>query len=514
MLKKLLYLYNDGHNPFPSMGRGGLGYHLPQYPKVMHGTGPKKKPIIEKVDDLIDEIIDLNSQLQELTVTTPEPIVHETIEPILPEPEPEPETEPETEPDDLESDRLKALSNKSMTKQIIQDELRSYSISFKNSDKREDLINKLYSKYKEIKQKEPINSVEQDILPIMEQVGAIPIKPISKPEPVPNPEVNIYKDITHSNVEEITENVNRMLKDGFKIYEEFTPEQKNQIIEYILNQKNGEYHKKQESFGKNAFISTSISKYTIEQSLETLGIDLPDIIPEKEEGEELKKEFEDYYDKEYRKHDWDNKGVAYEDYLLENKQDYLKDITESKDIKPFTSSATSKSFYVDEDETKGPIMVYGRPLYAMSAIDLHNKDTAIEIKYKVDLDHIEIQGAKLYGNEYRKPYYTNVNGEWKLYNIWMNEFNHGNGGWEYSKSKKKLNIFGLIDTGQYLYKFTDVFEDFPFEEDPIRKGKKGEILYTIIKSEMTSGNYLPLKTNDGKEQWYKINKNIKGMKRV
>lgn len=29
MLKKLLYLYNDGHNPFPHTGKGGLGYHLP-----------------------------------------------------------------------------------------------------------------------------------------------------------------------------------------------------------------------------------------------------------------------------------------------------------------------------------------------------------------------------------------------------------------------------------------------------------------------------------------------------
>jgi hypothetical protein len=39
MLKKLLYLYNDGHNPFPHMGRGGLGYHLPGVPKVIHGEG-------------------------------------------------------------------------------------------------------------------------------------------------------------------------------------------------------------------------------------------------------------------------------------------------------------------------------------------------------------------------------------------------------------------------------------------------------------------------------------------
>jgi len=37
MLKRLLYLYNDGHNPFPKLGKGGLGYHLPQYRKRMHG---------------------------------------------------------------------------------------------------------------------------------------------------------------------------------------------------------------------------------------------------------------------------------------------------------------------------------------------------------------------------------------------------------------------------------------------------------------------------------------------
>jgi len=30
-MKKLLHLYNIGHNPFPRIGKGGLGYHLPQY---------------------------------------------------------------------------------------------------------------------------------------------------------------------------------------------------------------------------------------------------------------------------------------------------------------------------------------------------------------------------------------------------------------------------------------------------------------------------------------------------
>ena len=36
-MKKLLHLYNYGHNPFPHIGKGGLGYHLPQYRKRGEG---------------------------------------------------------------------------------------------------------------------------------------------------------------------------------------------------------------------------------------------------------------------------------------------------------------------------------------------------------------------------------------------------------------------------------------------------------------------------------------------
>jgi len=56
MLKRLLYLYNDGHNPFPKLGKGGLGYHLPQYRKRMHGDGVYARENdakdIEYVDDM------------------------------------------------------------------------------------------------------------------------------------------------------------------------------------------------------------------------------------------------------------------------------------------------------------------------------------------------------------------------------------------------------------------------------------------------------------------------------
>lgn len=54
MLKKLLYLYNDGHNPFPNMHNCGLGYHLPNKRKRMRGRALH----IYKNDDGEYEIID------------------------------------------------------------------------------------------------------------------------------------------------------------------------------------------------------------------------------------------------------------------------------------------------------------------------------------------------------------------------------------------------------------------------------------------------------------------------
>ena len=68
MFKKLLYLYNDGHNPFPS-GRGGLGYHLPNYPKVIHGEG-----LSDEEDDSEEESIILpeisSEEIEEIDTTT------------------------------------------------------------------------------------------------------------------------------------------------------------------------------------------------------------------------------------------------------------------------------------------------------------------------------------------------------------------------------------------------------------------------------------------------------------
>lgn len=59
MLKKLLYLYNDGHNPFPSMGQGGLGYHIPQY--RLRGKGKSHRPFTESDSDE-EEVLESKEQ--------------------------------------------------------------------------------------------------------------------------------------------------------------------------------------------------------------------------------------------------------------------------------------------------------------------------------------------------------------------------------------------------------------------------------------------------------------------
>lgn len=56
MLKKLLYLYNDGHNPFPKLGKGGLGYHLPQFRKRIHGEALHRT--VNEDGDVLDEYND------------------------------------------------------------------------------------------------------------------------------------------------------------------------------------------------------------------------------------------------------------------------------------------------------------------------------------------------------------------------------------------------------------------------------------------------------------------------
>jgi hypothetical protein len=64
-MKKLLHLYNLGHDPFPHIGKGGLGYHLPQYKKRGEGLHLNKYTGKYEYDGNYD---DLNVYDQEVII--------------------------------------------------------------------------------------------------------------------------------------------------------------------------------------------------------------------------------------------------------------------------------------------------------------------------------------------------------------------------------------------------------------------------------------------------------------
>jgi hypothetical protein len=79
-MKKLLHLYNIDHNPFPTLGKGGLGYHLgkgglgyhlPQYMKTIHGDGLEfvgdELIFVPDKNMTVDELINANANLREST---------------------------------------------------------------------------------------------------------------------------------------------------------------------------------------------------------------------------------------------------------------------------------------------------------------------------------------------------------------------------------------------------------------------------------------------------------------
>jgi len=218
-------------------------------------------------------------------------------------------------------------------------------------------------------------------------------------------------------------------------------------------------------------------------------------------------------------------GIAYEDYLTTNEQDFLKEITNSKSHEPFQDSKYNRRFYKNWDINDKPLLDdNGRHLYEVASIDLDDGNIALEIKNNFELDYIEIQGPKLYGNTYRKPYYTQTDtGEWKLYNIWntqilSKDYYNGKtksyGDWQYKKDNKELQVLGLLNDGEYLYDMTSVLEDeFPLIEELDRKGKKGETLYKIIPEEL----HKTLNSSDRQGSggpWFKILKTNKGMIKV
>jgi len=550
-MKKLLHLYNYGHNPFPKLGRGGLGYHLPQYRLKGRGveydseTGIynwdgddeytnflKDGYIVGKYTLLDDGEIEIKED------DNPEPYKVERLENRSYFMEPYKINEGDYYDEDDEEDNLHMMR-------------RQYKID-KNMKKYSDIINlvndeglspnerlkQYYKGTKKTRVEDRRKSVLNKILEGDENV----IKKITDYKKVLDEEQN-KKDEKESKrtarkLQNQKEDEER--REKYKVYHEITNEFTNRyddktdaksyltrIKAYLFEQKD-DNELNRELYDQYRELFKNIDTYKIntidklkdyleslpKNKVQDLIIDSIDDIQEviKNKGpltpEEIKdrQEAREIYNEIIRHEgNFDNLGTAYEDYLVTEKQDFLKDITES--TTNFQDSSKNPKFYKNGKPLYDDV---GRKLYETSAIDLDNDDIALEIKNNFDKDHIQIQGAKLYPMKYRAPLFTKVGDEWRLYNIWNTQLGD-EGDWQYEKFNKKYQILGLINSGQYLYNVTENFEDYPYNKHP-KEGKNGEQLYYIDSGSLK--DFLPLSDRDNGKTWYKINKTQKGMKRV
>jgi len=562
-MKKLLHLYNYGHNPFPKLGRGGLGYHLPQYKLKGRGveydseTGIynwdgddeytnflKDGYIVGKYTLLDDGEIEIKED------DNPEPYKVERLENRSYFMEPYKINEGDYYDEDDEEDNLHMMR-------------RQYKID-KNMKKYSDIINlvndeglspnerlkQYYKGTKKTRVEDRRKSVLNKILEGDEDV----IKKITDYKKVLDEEQN-KKDEKESKrtarkLQNQKEDEER--REKYKVYHEITNEFTNRyddktdaksyltrIKAYLFEQKD-DNELNRELYDQYRELFKNIDTYKIntidklkdyleslpKNKVQDLIIDSIDDIQEviknqkpltPEEIKERQEAREIYNEIKSHEGNFDNLGTAYEDYLVTKKQDFLKDITES--TTNFQDSSKNPKFYINGK----PIMVKSdrgwEPLHIVAPIALDNDDTALEVKNNFDKDHIQIQGTKLYPMPYRAPLFNKVGDEWRLYNIWNKQLNNNEGDWQYDKFNKKYNVLGLINSGQYLYNVTENFEDYTYNESNIKdkngkiiKGINGEQLYTIDPSYLH--NILPYSERGNGKTWYKINKGLKGLKKI
>jgi hypothetical protein len=435
MFKKLLYLYNDGHNPFPS-GRGGLGYHLPQYPKVIHGEG------------LSDEESDEESKIFE-------------------------DADPSTN-----------KGKKIIIKKLIEE--------FEGKDI-QPIETTTLKNITDVLKLEPKNLNSKKIEGIQETIDKVD-ELLKNTEPKPEPKIqdtNVYKDINEYNIDDITEKFYRMINEGFKT-SNFTDEQKEKLLNYIITQKNDDYHKFQKNDIKrktnNAFVDTNVDKQLIEIAMEELEIE-PTINPEKQTVQE----FDDEITTIKKENNLPNKGIAFEYKMINDEQKLLKDETETQS--EFYDISTNQKFYkngkpimIPVDRESGNEHLLDNTLY-----DAYSTDCDIEFKYYPDSDECSVQLGKFTGNNYFIPYFIVVNKEIKLYNIWSTQIGT-NGGWVNDTNYKDVYIMAQLDDGKYKFKINQSkYGDYivPYEPENIEKRTThdGKQLFKISKYDMINDNY-------------------------
>jgi len=402
MLKNLLYLYNDGHNPFPNMrGYGGLGYHLPQYHKVIHGG--TLTPENKKIKELLEEI-DVNTEGGGGGGRTNEEIQKELYK-IL--------DNQNTELIDLEEKELKEKLNTGNT-----------------GNKIKDLINDIESDTKVNEIKSGITKSDtSEIMQIIDKAEKLLPKKSNKAEDISNKvedksdEVKITPDKAKKSVEKnidkvdkvITDDKTPQIKEKKKTNTEIKAEQN--ATKFAITEKLFE-----KGFKKNADnkkVANSILEILPQLSKEEFNND-----PEKYLNMHYNKKFEQIdkmesikkaVSEEHGKGDTDTRGHAAEIILLRDYQNDIKELTNSTDPDDIISLSSESDGFKNDDGVI-PLSWTGKPISHYSLFDADGKNSSIDLKY-YDSENVDIQFSKIDGNVDNIPLYREIDGKIKLYNV-------------------------------------------------------------------------------------------------
>ena len=366
-MKKLLHLYNIGHNPFPNVGRGGLGYHigkgglgyhLPQYKKTIHGDGLEfvgdELIFVPDKNMSVDELINVNTNLQESTKEANANV-------------------PQYSNDERDTKGFEFIDTPENERRNELEALKAEADIILNAEGKDT------NKYK------------------------IDLKKVKKNEKAFLKDVLSHKHKDEDEDEEPIKNVPTSAEDKLQIrnylssrYTTFKDNKIDKILSDLI--------KKYPTLSYKTFISDPDPYLQGTAKI---------IKEEKKAISKIKKDIKE----EYSKGETETKGHAFENVMIDKYQTPLKEITDS--TTDFKLENKNLTFYNNED-INDPIMVMFRgglkPLADLSLYDASSDKACIDFKnYKTN--EIPIQYSKIIGSPSFTPLFTKTSSGLKLFNV-------------------------------------------------------------------------------------------------
>ena len=400
-MKKLLYLYNDGHRAFPQLGRGGLGYK-PSI-KIIGGAlhfvfNPETKKY-ETIDDLDNS--DTNWYNADYGSTDHVDVMLKRSDNLLLEQERKNE-ERKTLEERLETYKA---DEEAKAKAEAEAEAEAKRIRIKEANKK---------KEEKERKKEEIRKKEE--------------KERRKEE---EEEEKIQTPTTESDKRGII----KLLNDT---YSTLDPVKMDSIVEKI--------------FKNNPYITLSefqkdMNKYTDEPYKEVKKEKAKKVAAKREENKD-----KSAVNKMSKEGAVDNKGIAFEHVMINDNQQELKELSESKE--DFKLASSNPIYYINgniDDPIKINFHGERTPLHEVSLFDISNPKSIIDLKYYPNQEYSSIQCSKLYGSPSFTPCYAFINNKYVLYNIWCENTNS----WVEKENYKEVSILSKLKGGNYNWSITN-----------------------------------------------------------